>query len=65
MLFIGCAGLAQAQHKSVKDTLQLDSVIIKESRPKHLPNVSGTNIFAGKRTFDVFLDAGKANLAYN
>lgn len=63
--FTGCAGLAQAQHKSVKDTLQLDSVIIKESRPKHLPNVSGTNIFAGKKTFDVFLDAGKANLANN
>lgn len=64
-LLICCSGFARAQHKSVKDTLQLDSVIIKESRSKHLPNVSGTNIFAGKKTFDIFLDAGKANLANN
>lgn len=65
-LFLLSAGAAYAQKtKSVKDTLQLDSVIIRESRPKHLPNISGTYLFAGKKTFDVFLDAGKANLANN
>lgn len=54
-----------AQKKSVKDTLQLDSVVIKENKSKHLPDISGTNIFAGKRTFSIIPDAGKANLAGN
>jgi Fe(3+) dicitrate transport protein len=54
-----------AQQKSVKDTLQLDSVIIKENRLKHLPNVTGTYIFAGKKTNIVYPDAGKINLANN
>ncbi|MDN3583872.1 TonB-dependent receptor family protein [Mucilaginibacter flavus] len=63
-LFAATSGMAQAQ-KSVKDTLNLDSVIIKEGRAKHLPNIQGTYIFAGKKTFLVYPDAGKANLATN
>lgn len=63
-LFTAASGFAQAQ-KSVKDTLNLDSVIIKEGRSKHLPNVQGTYIFAGKKTFVTYPDAGKANLANN
>ncbi len=55
----------QAQKKSIKDTLKLDSVTITESRVAHLPDVSGTNIFAGKRTFLIKPDAGSANLATN
>jgi Fe(3+) dicitrate transport protein len=54
-----------AQQKSTRDTLQLDSVIIKENRLKHLPNVTGTYIFAGKKTNLLFPDEGKANLANN
>ncbi|WP_183556709.1 TonB-dependent receptor family protein [Mucilaginibacter sp. SP1R1] len=64
-LLILSSGYLHAQQKSVKDTLQLDSVIIKESRPKHLPNVSGTYIFAGKKTNLIYPDAGKINLANN
>ncbi|MBD1393166.1 TonB-dependent receptor family protein [Mucilaginibacter glaciei] len=48
-----------------KDTVKLDSVIIKESRSKHLPDVIGTNIFAGKKTNIIYTDPGKANLAGN
>lgn len=56
---------AAAQRKNTSDTLKLDSVVIKGSRYLHLPAVSGTNIYAGKRTFVVTPDAGKANLAVN
>ncbi|WP_184544876.1 TonB-dependent receptor family protein [Mucilaginibacter sp. FT3.2] len=58
------SGYVQAQ-KSVKDTLRLDSVIIKDARPKNLPNIQGTYIFAGKRTHLLYPDEGKANLANN
>jgi len=56
---------AWAQKKTTKDTLKLDSVIIKENKAHHLPDIVGANIFAGKRTFVINLDAGKANLATN
>ena len=57
---------AYAQKKVLKDsTQQLDSVLIKDNKPKNLPDISGTNIFAGKRTFSIIPDAGKANLAGN
>ncbi len=54
----------QAQTTS-KDTVKLDSVIIKESRSKNLPDVSGTYIFSGKKTNIIYADPGKANLAGN
>ncbi|RYY20739.1 MAG: TonB-dependent receptor, partial [Sphingobacteriaceae bacterium] len=47
------------------DTIRVDSIIIRDRKPSHLPDVSGTSIFAGKRTFNLVLDAGKANLATN
>lgn len=47
------------------DTLKIDSVTIRDRKPRHLPDVSGTSIFAGKRTFIINPDAGKANLATN
>lgn len=56
---------AQAQKHILKDTITLDSVLVHESRIKHLPDVSGTNIFAGKRTFSINPTDGKANLAGN
>jgi Fe(3+) dicitrate transport protein len=59
-------GVYQAQAQVVKkDTLMLDSVIIKESRSKNLPDVSGTNIFSGKKTNIIYAEPGKANLAGN
>src|ERR1700755_2935725 len=60
-----CTCQAQAQQKTKKDPLKLDSVTIKDSKPKHLSDISGTYIFAGKRTFSISPDAGKANLANN
>ncbi|QJD95372.1 TonB-dependent receptor [Mucilaginibacter robiniae] len=56
---------AAAQSKKDNDTsiVQLDSIRIRESRAKHLPDVSGTYIFAGKKTFTITPDAGRANLA--
>lgn len=51
-------------HKLMKDTTHvLDSVIIKDSRSKHLPDVVGTSVFAGKKTYVVYPDAGKGNIA--
>ncbi|MBD1383874.1 TonB-dependent receptor [Mucilaginibacter rigui] len=51
--------------KITKDTIRLDSVLIKESRSKNLPDVSGNYIFAGKKTNIIYADPGKANLAGN
>ncbi len=64
-LFTGFCGSALAQHKKLSDTstIQLDSVQIRESRARHLPDVNGTFIFAGKKTYDIQPSAGKANLA--
>lgn len=64
-LILGASQLASAQKHKLKDTVTLDSVLIRETRPKYLPNVSGTNIFAGKRTFTITPAEGKANLATN
>jgi Fe(3+) dicitrate transport protein len=57
VLLVLSSGYLFAQQKSIKDTLQLDSVIIKENRLKHLSNVTGTYIFAGKKTNLVYPDA--------
>ena len=65
LLLLGAGGTAMAQTNKMRDTLKLDSVIINENRAKHLPDISGTNIFAGKRTFSIFPNAGQANLANN
>ena len=67
MVFFLATGFyqAQAQQKVVKDTVVLDSVIIKESRSKNLPDVSGTSIFSGKKTNIIYADPGKANLSGN
>ncbi len=54
-----------AQKKSIHEIQRLDSIVVKENRSLHLPDVLGTNIFAGKRTFSITPDAGKANLAGN
>ncbi|RYY20910.1 MAG: TonB-dependent receptor, partial [Sphingobacteriaceae bacterium] len=57
---------AKAQVFFVKtDTIRVDSITIRDRKPTNLPDVSGTSIFAGKRTFNLVLDAGKANLATN
>ena len=47
------------------DTIRVDSITIRDRKPTQLPDVSGTSVFAGKRTFNLILDAGKANLATN
>jgi Fe(3+) dicitrate transport protein len=54
---------AQTTPSSAKDTLALDSVIIKDSRSKHLPDIIGTSVFAGKKTYVIYPDAGRANMA--
>ena len=52
------------QAKSVaKDTTTLDSVVIRDSKLKHLPDVDGTYLFAGKKTFSITPATGRANLA--
>jgi Fe(3+) dicitrate transport protein len=51
--------------RAQQTTVQLDSVIIRESRPNYLPNATGTYIFAGKKTNLIYPNAGKANLANN
>ena len=60
-LLIFGSGYLHAQQTAV----QLDSVIIKESRPNYLPNATGTYIFAGKKTNLIYFNEGKANLANN
>ncbi|MFA6087093.1 TonB-dependent receptor family protein [Mucilaginibacter sp.] len=68
-MLLACAfitGICQAQAQTIKkDTIKLDSVIIKESRSKNLPDVLGTYIFSGKKTNIIYADPGKANLAGN
>ncbi len=60
------SGIYQLQAQTLKnDTVKLDSVIIKESRSKHLPDVSGMFIYSGKKTNIIYADPGKANLAGN
>jgi len=54
-----------AQIKTSSDTLELDSVVIKGSRYRQLPDVNGTIIYAGKHTFITSPDAGRANLGGN
>jgi len=63
-LFTVSWGYAYSQEND-KATLRLDSVIIRESRAKYLPNIQGTFIFAGKKTFVTYPDAAKANLSNN
>ncbi|WP_245132840.1 TonB-dependent receptor family protein [Mucilaginibacter straminoryzae] len=51
--------------KHLKDTVRLDSVVVQENRLKHLPEIIGTNIFSGKKTFTIIPSEGKANLTNN
>lgn len=64
VVMAACVHQAQAQ-KITKDTIRLDSVLIKESRSKNLSDVSGQYIFSGKKTNIIYADPGKANLAGN
>lgn len=68
-----CNMIANAQNQSVKnDSVKmklLDSIIVttklQNSRLPYLPDISGTNIFAGKKTEDILPTAAQANLAQN
>src|ERR1700761_9446634 len=60
-----CSQRSSAQQKTKKDTLKLDTVAIKDSRPKHLSDINGTYIFSGQKTFSITPDPGKANVANN
>lgn len=54
----------QPKHaRTLKDSLTLDSVNIKAYKSKHLSDVDGTSIFAGKKTYSISPDAGRANLS--
>lgn len=49
---------------AIKDTVvALDSIVIRDTRSKHLPDVEGTSVYAGKKTYSLHLEPGKANLA--
>ncbi|MGC4035119.1 MAG: TonB-dependent receptor [Chitinophagaceae bacterium] len=64
---------ASAQHQGKQTeserTKTLDSIIVtsyqKSARIKYLPDVSGVNIFAGKKTNSIKLDEATANLQQN
>jgi Fe(3+) dicitrate transport protein len=50
--------------KTIRDTtIRLDSVTIKDNKSRHLLDVQGTYLFAGKKTYSLTPDAGKANLS--
>ena len=49
--------------RSLRDSLTLDSVNIKAYKSKNLPDVTGTYIFAGKKTYSITPDPGRANLS--
>jgi len=51
------------RNQHLKDSLTLDSVNIKAYRSKHLADVEGTYIFAGKKTYSITPDPGRANLS--
>lgn len=62
----------EAQETRDGDTLTqktLDSVIVStyiyNAKAKFLPEITGTNIYAGKKTNIAFLDASRVNLALN
>lgn len=62
--FTALAQVKPSKHnKSLKDSLTLDSVNIKAYKSKHLADVEGTYIFAGKKTYSITPDAGRANLS--
>jgi Fe(3+) dicitrate transport protein len=66
VLMLSHRAAAQKTAKSTsvfKDTVNLDSVIIKDNRYRHLPDVLGTYLFAGKKSYLLTLDAGKSNLS--
>jgi len=65
LLAILCSYKLNAQQKTKRDTVKLDTISIKDTKPKHLGDIVGTNIFAGKRTFSITPDASKANVANN
>ncbi|MES1214043.1 MAG: TonB-dependent receptor [Bacteroidota bacterium] len=73
ILFILFITTIHAQHsQKVKDSARmktLDSIIItsyqKSARVKYLPDVSGVNVFSGKKTNALKLDEATANLSQN
>lgn len=69
---VGCLGVhAQKRSRPATDTTVhlLDSVVVnailKNSAPSYLHDTYGTEIYAGKKTHDIKLDASDANLAQN
>ncbi|MEP7231617.1 MAG: TonB-dependent receptor [Ginsengibacter sp.] len=70
---VSCLSQANGQiSKLQKDTLPskiLDSIFIsmyyKNAAPKYIAEVAGTNIYSGKKTNQVYLDASRMNLAQN
>lgn len=55
-----------AQHRQARrDTLRLDTLTVRASRLRHLPDVVGVSVFAGKKTFLITPDPGKASLVSN
>src|SRR5262245_61242590 len=71
LMMLSTALHAQHQTKS-KDSVRtktLDSIIItsyqKSARVKYLPDISGVNIFSGKKTNALKLDEATANLSQN
>jgi Fe(3+) dicitrate transport protein len=64
-LHFDAKGQTNPQKVSLNDTsaIILDSVLVKDSKSKHLPDVAGTYIFAGKKSYSIFLEPGKANLS--
>lgn len=68
LFFISHSASAQTRPDKPKKSIQdiiilLDSVTIKDNKSRHLPDVLGTYLFAGKKTFLLTPDAGKANLS--
>src|SRR5215210_2549589 len=63
---------AKAQNAQQEDTLtakKLDSVSVsiyfKNAAAKYMPDVAGANIYAGKKTNQIYLDPSRMNLAQN
>lgn len=56
--------IAQKRH-ALRDTLKLDTLTVRASRLRHLPDVSGANIFAGKKTYLISPDPAKGGLVTN
>ncbi len=70
--FVAPAIQSKAQNHEKEDTLTsktIDSVFVntylKNAAPKYIAEVVGVNIYSGKKTNQVYLDASRMNLAQN